>query len=1310
MARLVALLGLLSLTLLMVGRSGQVAGQAVDPGAPDYFLTKLAFYGDPTPIGSSFTQLRGRVRVINDGDVFFGASLLDGRSGIFKDSRGEITKIVATGDLDPIGTLFEKPTLLDANDAGEVLFFDYRYPLPNVHFLASSESIRRLDGNCFDMNDAGQLLCGGVTLDPYWGLVQSGLSVVTADSVETVVVDGDALPDVPRFVTVNPTSHPGIPPPGEITLGPIGSRSIADGRLNNLGQVVYSARPYPFEVDRLAAVVGNFTPRIYLWQGTTSLIAGSCSVGGGGHWGSTNSPVLNDLGEVMFSGYVVHDAALPTFVDGTQQLPAGGYWSTQSCPPSFETCGGWTPLYIACAGMVGTSARHGIFSSSGNLLDFPDCTPHAFPSDLNNRGQVLVEDTGSCSGKRGTYVLSGGVLRKVFEQGDPTPVGGTFGCQQSGGAPPFDDDMNDAAQVVFAGVVSNCRSGVFLASPVRVQLTDTCFLNDRKITFDQPVQQPDAPTGGYTDNGGDQCEWSQVDGGGTRNLPVAYIRGRNVNLQAKFSIEPPLNEPADAEVTGVGPDGIEFRWEGSVVGGTLDTGTMIAATNLPDTVGVYDQMTIQWFVEIDGAGISAEQSKHTLYRTLGPDPPPAEENYLTLLDIGSRFAAGMTDSDAVAAGVWNGFRTQRPAFQAGCGPATGLIRAVSPAGVGEDGRVTRPTSRLLRYYGCYNPATDPLQQDLQPCVLSVLAALRSRIGNCYSWAQMLNAALVIQDLGERATVIKVMPALTDDDGFLVNNWDFVDPLIPIGRHPYVIGDTARDMPGVPGQGNPNPPGQFSAHWIVCYQANFSGPVYFDPSYGFSTGPATYENTAIAGFYSNQRNLVGELTARHARKQDPQVQELDFLYWSGTLNPNCESTAPREPELEPLREVRHMEVDESELIEVPVGIPPVLVPPLPPLIPINLTVSVSWPGSDVETSLISPSARVISRSTSSPDVIHDRGSTFEVYDVADAERGEWTVRLFGADVPPSGEGVTLTVTVLPRGSLDSQPPSTTAGVDPEPNAAGWNNTDVSVGLAATDEGSGVKEVHYRVDAGAEMVVPGDTAPVLVTNEGLHIISYWAVDNTGNVEDPRSLEVRLDKAPPALSTGLTSGTYFVSSLVPLTVPCSSSDPVSGLAGPAIVALNQASESCPVTISQPGTYTISMSATDLAGNQAAANATYTVHKATVLAPLFDGVLNTFRLGRTLPVKIGITDGNGAAVTALSPTLWLLPGDWTPEAETTAVAVADSGNSGDSGNTMRYSSTCLCYIFNLSTGAGFTVGQRYTLVVMAEGHVVATLLLQGN
>lgn len=93
-----------------------------------------------------------------------------------------------------------------------------------------------------------------------------------------------------------------------------------------------------------------------------------------------------------------------------------------------------------------------------------------------------------------------------------------------------------------------------------------------------------------------------------------------------------------------------------------------------------------------------------------------------------------------------------------------------------------------------------------------------------------------------------------------------------------------------------------------------------------------------------------------------------------------------------------------------------------------TFSISWPGSDIELSLISPSGRLIERSTNSPDVEHDLGVTYETYGIANPEEGEWQVSLFGADVSTGGEEVVFNHVAIADPSPEPEPPQNFAASD------------------------------------------------------------------------------------------------------------------------------------------------------------------------------------------------------------------------------------------------------------------------------------------
>ncbi|KRC88264.1 hypothetical protein ASE25_15580 [Terrabacter sp. Root85] len=122
-------------------------------------------------------------------------------------------------------------------------------------------------------------------------------------------------------------------------------------------------------------------------------------------------------------------------------------------------------------------------------------------------------------------------------------------------------------------------------------------------------------------------------------------------------------------------------------------------------------------------------------------------------------------------------------------------------------------------------------------------------------------------------------------------------------------------------------------------------------------------------------------------------------------------------------------------------------------------------------------------------------------------------------------------------IDRHAPSTDAAAP-----SGWQNSDVTVKLSATDSLSGVASTYYTVDGGAQQA--GTTFSV--TSEGTHKVTYWSVDNAGNVETAGTATVMVDKTAPTITGKATSspnaaGWYNA----PVTVQFDCKDAVSGIA---------------------------------------------------------------------------------------------------------------------------------------------------------------------
>lgn len=104
------------------------------------------------------------------------------------------------------------------------------------------------------------------------------------------------------------------------------------------------------------------------------------------------------------------------------------------------------------------------------------------------------------------------------------------------------------------------------------------------------------------------------------------------------------------------------------------------------------------------------------------------------------------------------------------------------------------------------------------------------------------------------------------------------------------------------------------------------------------------------------------------------------------------------------------------------------------------------------------------------------------------------------------GNTATATSSPAVKIDKTAPNTTATA---PGA--WKNTDVTVALNAADALSGVAATYYMLDGGAQQA----GASVSIASEGVHTLQFWSVDNAGNTEAAKTVQVKIDKTPPTIN---------------------------------------------------------------------------------------------------------------------------------------------------------------------------------------------------
>ncbi|HUC92840.1 MAG TPA: family 43 glycosylhydrolase [Paenibacillus sp.] len=131
-------------------------------------------------------------------------------------------------------------------------------------------------------------------------------------------------------------------------------------------------------------------------------------------------------------------------------------------------------------------------------------------------------------------------------------------------------------------------------------------------------------------------------------------------------------------------------------------------------------------------------------------------------------------------------------------------------------------------------------------------------------------------------------------------------------------------------------------------------------------------------------------------------------------------------------------------------------------------------------------------------------------------------------------------------VDEQAPATTAALQPEaPNGAGgWYTSDAALTLTASDEGAGVASTEYRVNGGEWRPY---AAPVTLSQEGLLTVEYRSKDLAGNMEEVKSVAVKLDKTNPELQLEVDQPVIGPPNhkLVPVQVKVSAADGASGIA---------------------------------------------------------------------------------------------------------------------------------------------------------------------
>ena len=234
---------------------------------------------------------------------------------------------------------------------------------------------------------------------------------------------------------------------------------------------------------------------------------------------------------------------------------------------------------------------------------------------------------------------------------------------------------------------------------------------------------------------------------------------------------------------------------------------------------------------------------------------------------------------------------------------------------------------------------------------------------------------------------------------------------------------------------------------------------------------------------------------------------------------------------------------------------------------------------------------------------------------------------GTATDTAGNTATATATV----SIDTTAPTITATVTPAPNAAGWNNTAVTVTFTCSDPVSGVASCPSSVGVSS--------------NGANRVVTRQASDRAGNSASA-SATVNVDRTAPTIgSVTVTPASIVTGQTITVTAPFSDAvsgvagaeafigaDPGKGAATPIALSGSQATGQL-VAPSVAGTYQVRVRVRDAAGNWSAVSSKSIVVKAVPPPVVAPKLMVSTSSNRANPVPLQGANLDGTVYIYLDP-----------------------------------------------------------------------------
>ncbi len=290
--------------------------------------------------------------------------------------------------------------------------------------------------------------------------------------------------------------------------------------------------------------------------------------------------------------------------------------------------------------------------------------------------------------------------------------------------------------------------------------------------------------------------------------------------------------------------------------------------------------------------------------------------------------------------------------------------------------------------------------------------------------------------------------------------------------------------------------------------------------------------------------------------------------------------------------------------------------------------------------------------------------------------------------------------------DATPPVIVGSRTPSPNAAGWNNTNVTISFTCTDGLSGVAAGYPTGGA----TLTANTPPAGVTVSGV------CVNVAGNSSGANVGPIKIDKTPPTITitAPANGGTYLLNATVASNFSCL--DALSRIS----TCVGAVASGTNFSTNTVGTQTFTVSATDIAGNQAQVTSTYTVGynfvgflsplstAGTVAAPTFSGTVNQ---GSAVPLKWELLGSNGSVISSLSTVTSIIacPNSGPTGPPGTPCVLLYSPTVGAKGNsTFRFSSPQFIFNWDTASTIGSVAGFFTVEVQLNDGSAIKATTIQ--